>query len=76
MPRIFKYLEAGCLQVNVMSTSAQINQLKYTILNLLAPLVLSIISLYSAPPPPLPLKYLIVHTTEPLLSSGIIYQNL
>ena len=32
MPRIFKYLEAGCLQVNLMSTSAQINQLKYTIL--------------------------------------------
>ena len=31
MPRIFKHLEAGCLQVNVMSTSAQINQLKYTI---------------------------------------------
>ena len=28
MPRIFKYLEAGCLQVNLMSTSAQINQLK------------------------------------------------
>ena len=32
MPRIFKHLEAGCLQVNFMSTSAQINQLKYTIL--------------------------------------------
>ena len=32
MPRIFKILEAGCLQVNFMSTSAQINQLKYTIL--------------------------------------------
>ena len=32
MPRIFKQLEAGCLQVNLMSTSAQINQLKYTIL--------------------------------------------
>ena len=32
MPRIFKHLEAGCLQVNLMSTSAQINQLKYTIL--------------------------------------------
>ena len=31
MPRIFKHLEAGCLQVNLMSTSAQINQLKYTI---------------------------------------------
>ena len=31
MPRIFKHLEAGCLQVNPMSTSAQINQLKYTI---------------------------------------------
>ena len=31
MPRIFKQLEAGCLQVNLMSTSAQINQLKYTI---------------------------------------------
>ena len=30
MPRIFKPLEAGCLQVNLMSTSAQINQLKYT----------------------------------------------
>ena len=27
MPRI---LEAGCLQLNLMSTSAQINQLKYT----------------------------------------------
>ena len=33
MPRIFKHLEAGCIQVNLMSTSAQINQLKYTILN-------------------------------------------
>ena len=32
MPRIFKHLEAGCLQVNVMSTGAQINQLKYIIL--------------------------------------------
>ena len=32
MLRIFKHLEAGCLQVNLMSTSAQINQLKYTIL--------------------------------------------
>ena len=32
MPRIFKHLEAGCLQVNLMSTSAQINLLKYTIL--------------------------------------------
>ena len=32
MPRIFKHLEAGCLQVNLMSTSAQINQLKYIIL--------------------------------------------
>ena len=32
MPRIFKHLEAGCLQVNLMSTSAQINQLKHTIL--------------------------------------------
>ena len=32
MPRIFKHLESGCLQVNLMSTSAQINQLKYTIL--------------------------------------------
>ena len=32
MPRIFINLEAGCLQVNPMSTSAQINQLKYTIL--------------------------------------------
>ena len=31
MPRIFKHLEAGCLQVNLMSTSAHINQLKYTI---------------------------------------------
>ena len=29
MPGIFKYLEAGCLQVNLMSTSAQINQLIY-----------------------------------------------
>ena len=28
----FKHLEAGCLQVNLMSTSAQINQLKYTLL--------------------------------------------
>ena len=34
MLRIFKHLEAGCLQVNLMSTSAQINQLKYTILSL------------------------------------------
>ena len=32
MPRIFINLEAGCLQVNLMSISAQINQLKYTIL--------------------------------------------
>ena len=32
MPRIFKHLEAGCLQVNLMSTSAKINQLKYTVL--------------------------------------------
>ena len=31
MPRIFINLEAGCLQVNLMNTSAQINQLKYTI---------------------------------------------
>ena len=30
MPRIFKHLEAGYLQVNLMSTSAQINQLKHT----------------------------------------------
>ena len=30
MPRIIINLEAGCLQVNLMSTSAQINQLKYT----------------------------------------------
>ena len=47
-----------------------------SILNLLDPLILSIILLYSAHPPPLLLKYLIVHTTEPLLSSEIIYQNL
>ena len=32
MPRIFKHLEADCLQGNLMSSSAQINQLKYTIL--------------------------------------------
>ena len=32
MPRIFKHLEAGCIQVNLMSTSGQINQLIYTIL--------------------------------------------
>ena len=32
MPRIFINLEAGCLQVNLMSTRTQINQLKYTIL--------------------------------------------
>ena len=32
MPEIFKNLEADCLQVNLMSTSAKINQLKYTIL--------------------------------------------
>ena len=32
MPRIFINLKAGCLQVNLMSISAQINQLKYTIL--------------------------------------------
>ena len=31
MLRIFKHLEAGCLQVNLVSTSAQINQLNYTI---------------------------------------------
>ena len=43
---------------------------------LLAPLVLLIISLYSVHPPPLLLKLLIVHTAEPLLSPGIIYQNL
>ena len=47
-----------------------------SLLNLLASLVLPIILLYSAHPPPLLFKYLIVHTTEPLLSSGIIYQNL
>ena len=47
-----------------------------SILNLLASLVLPIILLYSAHPPPLLVKYLIVNTTEPLLSSGIIYQNL
>ena len=29
-----------------------------------------------AHPPPLLLKHLIVHTTEPLLSSGIVYPNL
>ena len=28
MPKVFINLEAGCLQVNLMSTSAQINQLK------------------------------------------------
>ena len=28
MPRIFKHLEAGCLQVILRSTSAKINQLK------------------------------------------------
>ena len=32
MPRKIKHLEAGCLQVNLMSTSVHINQLKYTIL--------------------------------------------
>ena len=32
MPRIFKHLEAGCLQLYLMSTSTQKNQLKYTIL--------------------------------------------
>ena len=47
-----------------------------SILNLLALLVLPIISLSFAHPPPLLLKYLIVHTTEPLLSSRIIHQNL
>ena len=31
MPRIFIHLDAGCLQVNLMSTSTQINLLKYTI---------------------------------------------
>ena len=35
MPRVFINLEAGCLQANLMSTSAQINQLKYTILSCL-----------------------------------------
>ena len=34
MPRIFKHLEADCLQINLMSTNAQINKLKYTILSL------------------------------------------
>ena len=47
-----------------------------SILHLLAPLVLPIISLYFAHLSPGLLKYPIVHTTEPLLSSGIIYQNL
>ena len=37
MPRIFINLEVGCLQVNLMSTSAQINQLKYTILLVISP---------------------------------------
>ena len=32
MLRVFKHLEAGCLQVNLMSTSAEINHLIYTIL--------------------------------------------
>ena len=32
MPRIFKHLEAGCLQVNLKSTSAQITQLTKYIL--------------------------------------------
>ena len=32
MPRIFKHLEAGCIQVNLMNISAQINQLKYTLI--------------------------------------------
>ena len=32
IPGIFKHLDAGCLQVNLMSISAQINQLKYTLL--------------------------------------------
>ena len=44
-------------------------------LNLLAPLVLPIFLLYSALLHLL-LTCLIVHTTKPLLSSGIIYQNL
>ena len=30
--KIFKHLEAGCLQVNLTSTRTKINQLKYTIL--------------------------------------------
>ena len=33
MPRIFKHLEAGCLQINLMSTkftNDQINLIKYT----------------------------------------------
>ena len=46
-----------------------------SILNLLAPLVLQIISLYSAPSSIL-LKYLKVYTTKPFLSSGIITPNL
>ena len=46
-----------------------------SILNLLALLVFPIILLYSAHLA-LILKYLIVHTTKPLLSSGIIYRNL
>ena len=37
MPRIFIHLEDGCLQVNLMSTSAQINQLKYTMLYYIYP---------------------------------------
>ena len=64
---------------SVIATSLVHSKLDYcnlSILNLLAPLVLPIILLYSAHPPPLLLKYLIVHTTEPLLASGIIYQNL
>ena len=31
MPRIVNHLEAVCLQVNLMSTSAEIKQLKYTV---------------------------------------------
>ena len=45
-------------------------------LNLLVKLVLPIITLYFTHPPSHLLNLLIVHTTEPLLSPGITYQNL
>ena len=65
MPRIFINLEAGCLQVNLMSTSAHINQLKYTILyyTILYYTILILARVYSALP-----VYLSPHAYRPILA--------